>query len=97
MKDVLVAALLGLAVLGSWLGAFGFLRLRSAFDRLHCIAFVNVAGGVPLLLAAFVADGASTRAFKLLALIVIALVGGSATNHALARAILTRQKAHETA
>ncbi len=95
MKAVIIDLLLSLAVLSAWIAAAGFARLTSALDRLHCIAFVTLGSGLPIVAAAFVADGASTRAFKLLLLFVIALIAGAAVNHAVARAIFTRDEVGE--
>jgi multisubunit Na+/H+ antiporter MnhG subunit len=82
--------LLTLAVLAAWLGCFGFLRLRSAMDRLHCAAFVNATTGTTLAVAAFVADGLSDRAFKVLLIAALGLVSGAAASHAIGRALLLR-------
>lgn len=95
MKDVLVDALLALAVVCAWIGAAGFARLVTALDRLHAVAFVTVGSGLALVLAAFVADGPSTRAFKILLMWLVALIAGAAVNQAAARAILTRDEAGE--
>ena len=93
--SVLVDILLGLAVLCAWIGAAGFARLTSALDRLHCATFTTMGCGLPIVLAAFVADGPSTRAFKLLLLFVVALVAGAAMNQATGRALFTRDEAAE--
>ena len=95
LRDVVVDILLGLAVLSAWIGALGFARLTSALDRLHCVGFTTIAAGLPLVLAAFVADGPSTRAFKLLLLWLVALIAGAALNQAAARAIFTRDEVAE--
>lgn len=95
MRSALVDLLLGLAVVCAWIGAAGFARLVSALDRLHAVTFVTVGSGLSIVLAAFVADGPSTRAFKILVLWFVALVGGAAVNQAVARAIFTRDEAGE--
>ena len=71
-------------------GAFGALRLRSPLDRLHAVAFVNVAAGIALAAAAFLEDGVSTRSIKLACLVAVVLVMGAAASHAAGRAILLR-------
>jgi len=83
---VLIAALLALAVGAAWLGCIGFARLRSPYARLHCVPFVTAAAGAPVVIAAFLADGASDRACKILLLVVLALAGGAALSHAAGRA-----------
>lgn len=95
MTKIAVDVFLGIAVLSAWIGALGFARLSTALDRLHCATFVTFGSGLPIVLAAFAADGPSTRAFKILLMWVIALVAGAAVNHAVARAIFTRAEAGE--
>lgn len=87
---MLIDALLGLLVAVTWLGCLGFARLRTPLDRLHCASFVNAAAGVLLAVTAFVADGASDRAFKILLMVAVTLVSGAALSHALGRALLYR-------
>lgn len=89
--DVLLGAVLGLAVASVWLGCIAALRLPGALDRMHAVAFVNVAGGALLTLAAFVADGVSIRAMKVLGLYLLLLVSGAALSHATGRALLIRE------
>ncbi len=95
MSAYVVDALLAIAIVSAWIAAAGFARLTAALDRLHCIAFVTIGCGLPITLAAFVADGFSTRAFKLLLLFVVALIAGAAVNQALGRAIFTRDEVGE--
>ena len=92
---VVIALLLACAIASAWIGAIGFLRLESALDRLHCVTFVYVGSGLPVAIAAFLADGPSTRAFKILLLVVVALVAGAAVNQAVARAIFVRDETGE--
>ena len=95
MRPILVDTLLGLAIVFAWVGAAGFARLSASLDRLHAVAFVTVGSGLSLVIAAFVADGPSTRAFKILVMWLIALIAGAAVNHAVARAIFTRDEVGE--
>ena len=95
MSAVVVDILLGVAVIAAWVGTLGFARLSAPLDRLHCIAFVAVGCGLPITLAAFVQDGASVHAFKLLLMLVVAIVAGASVNQALARTIVTRDEAGE--
>ena len=87
---VVVAVLLAVLVGVTWLGCLGFGRLRTPLDRLHCAAFVNVAGGAALAAVAFAADGPSGRAWKVLVLVVAGVLGGAALSHAAGRALLYR-------
>ncbi len=84
------AVLLTLVVLGTWLGAAGFARLRTPLDRMHCVTFVNVAAGLPLVVAAFLSDGASTRFGKILLIAAVNLLAGAVMSHAVGRALLVR-------
>ena len=95
MSAIIVDILLAIAVISAWVAAAGFARLTSALDRMHCVAFVTLGCGLPIVAAAFLADGFSTRAFKLLLLFVVALVAGAAVNHAVARTIFTRDEVGE--
>ncbi len=95
MSAVAVDVLLGLALVAAWIGAAGFARLRSSLDRLHCATFTTLGTGLPIVVAAFVADGASQRAFKILLLFAVALVAGASVNQAVARAAFTRDEAGE--
>ena len=83
----MIAALLTIAVLATWLGCLGFARLPTAYARLHCVPFVIIAAGIPLTLATFLADGMSSRLLKVLFLMVVLLVSGAALSHATGRAI----------
>ena len=90
MKPFAIDVLLAIAVASVWLGCAGFARLRSPFDRQHTAAFVNATAGLALVVAAFLADGASARALKILLVVVASLVTGSATSHAVGRALRHR-------
>jgi monovalent cation/proton antiporter MnhG/PhaG subunit len=85
-----VEVLLGLTVLSAWLGAVGFLRFKTALDRLHCASFVSAAGGFALALAVLAQDGLTDRLLKMLAIWAILLLSGAATSHALGRALVLR-------
>lgn len=93
--NVVLGIFLGLTVLAVWLGTIGILQARTALARIHAATFVAVAGGLPLLVSVFLADGASPRAWKSLGLMLMLLVTGSATSHALGRAIVTRREAEK--
>ena len=90
MTTAVIDVLLAVAALSVWLGCVGFVRLRTPFDRQHTVAFVNTAAGFAVVMAAFVADGPSTRALKILLAVVASLLTGSAMSHALGRALLRR-------
>lgn len=92
---IAVGILLGVAVLAAWIAALGFARLRWSLDRLHVVSFAVVACGLPIVVAGFVADGASTRAFKLLVVWLVSTIAGASLNQAAARAIFTREEAAE--
>lgn len=65
MRATAANVLLWVSVLNVWLGIAGFTRLRTTLDRLHCVTFVNAAGGGALFLAVLVHDGFSVRPVKL--------------------------------
>lgn len=84
MRAIAIDVLLALAVLACWLGAAGFLRVRTARDRLHSVTFANGVAGVAVVAAAFVADGASDSALKVLIVAAAALLIGGTANLAIA-------------
>jgi len=85
-----IAVALAVVLLAAWLGAAGFARLRAPLDRLHCVTFVNVAGGGALFVAALLSDGLSIRVCKILLLVVVVLLAGAALSHATGRALVLR-------
>lgn len=87
---IAVSLLLAVLVLVLWLAVWGFARMRGAYDRVHCTSLAALGGGVPLVLVAFVSDGASDRAFKILVLAALLLVSGATLAHATGRAIASR-------
>lgn len=92
MKPILIDALLIAVVGAGWLGIAGFAQLRMPLDRLHCVTFVNTVCGVLLTAAAFVSDGVSSRAIKILFIVALSLLSGAAMSHATGRAIIQRGK-----
>ncbi len=90
MSAVAIDGLLAIVVLATWLGCAGYARLRTPLDRMHCVAFVNATAWVALTAAAFVSDGCSGRALKILAITVVNLLAGAAMSHATGRAVLLR-------
>ncbi len=90
MRSIVIDGLLTVIVGASWLGVSGFVRLKSALDRLHCVAFVNVVSGLGLIGAAFVSDGISDRAFKIVLIVAVNLLSGAVVSHATARALSQR-------
>jgi multisubunit Na+/H+ antiporter MnhG subunit len=81
---------LGVAVAGAALGCAGLLRLPKVADRLHLLGFVSVVGGFGLLAASLASEGVTPRSCKIAALVLLNLVGGAASTHALGRALLER-------
>ena len=96
MSAIAAAALLALSVASTWLGVLGFVRLTAPFDRLHAVAFVNVAGSALLVAAAFCADGASGRAGKVALAAALTAGGGAALSHALGRMLAFRESAGDS-
>lgn len=92
MTRLVIDALLAFSVAACWLGAAGFVRLTDPRDRLHCASFVNVAAGLSIALASFVADGLSTRSLKLVLLEAALLLNGAVLAHATGRMVMLRYK-----
>lgn len=89
--SVAIAVLLALAVLIAWLSAAAFVRLRTPFEQLHVIPFVNIAAGLPIIIAAWLADGVSSRSLKCLFLWIVTLAVGALLAHVTARALRLRE------
>ena len=92
MRNTAASVLLWGSVLIIWLGVAGFGRLRTALDRLHCVTFINAAGGGALFLAALAHDGFSVRVLKFALLLFAALVGGALMAHATGRTLFMRER-----
>jgi multicomponent Na+:H+ antiporter subunit G len=90
VTTIFIVAALAVLLLAAWLGAAGFARLRAPLDRLHCVTFVNVAGGGALFVAALLSDGLSIRVCKILLMVIGALIAGAALSHATGRALVLR-------
>lgn len=90
MTRLLLDLCLAGAVLSAWLGCFGAIRMPSALDRIHAVAFTNIAAGLFVAAAAFLADGLSTRSVKLACLVAFVAVTGAAVSHAAGRALMLR-------
>jgi multicomponent Na+:H+ antiporter subunit G len=88
--QIAIDGLLCLFAAAAWLSAACFLRLRTPLDRIHAVTFVNAAGGAALTVAAFLADGPTDRAFKILLIVVINLFAGAAISHMTGRALTER-------
>lgn len=95
MREAAVALLLGLGVGAAWLAATGLVRLRAALDRLHLVAFVNVASGAAFVGAALAQEGVGARPLKLLLLVLVSLLAGAGLSHAAGRALVRRAAAGE--
>lgn len=95
MTALAIDVLLVVTVLAAWLGCAGFARLRTPLDRMHCVAFVNATSGLALTIAAFVADGLSARALKILLIAGLGLLAGAAMSHAIGRSLLLRDGSPE--
>lgn len=89
--SVVVDILLAVGVACAWLGTAAFLRLRTPFEKLHAVAFVNVAGLGPIVIAAFAADGVSDRSLKCAFIYLATLAGGALLTHVTGRALNLRE------
>lgn len=88
--SVVVAGLLALGVAAAWLGVAAFLRLATPLERLHVVAFVNVATGGPLTLAAIAAEGVTARTLKCVLIWLTTLLFGALLTHVTGRALFIR-------
>ena len=91
MSAATLPVLLGLLVAATWIAALAILRLPRALDRLHAIAFLNIAAAVLLGATAIVADGLSGRSLKILFLGGCLVLWGGVLAHAAGRALWLRE------
>jgi multicomponent Na+:H+ antiporter subunit G len=89
--SVVIGVLLALAVAVTWLAALALWRLPRALDRLHALAFLNVAASALVVGAAFLADGVSGRSLKILLMMVVYLAWAAVLSHVSGRAVLMRE------
>lgn len=78
-------------VLLVWIGTAAFLRLRSPFQKIHAVTLVNLAAGAPMIVAAFLADGVTSRSLKCAVLWLCTLAIGALVSHATGRALHLRE------
>lgn len=93
--QIAVDVLLGLCVASCWLGAAAFLRLRDAYDRLHCVGFVGIVGGLFLTVAILVGESFSSFGIKTIAIAVLLLAVNALLTHATGRAFRIRETGEE--
>ncbi|MCJ2088206.1 monovalent cation/H(+) antiporter subunit G [Methylobacterium sp. E-005] len=89
--SVVIGGVLGLAVAVTWLSALALWRLPRALDRLHALAFLNVAVSGLVTVAAFLSDGISGRSLKILVMMVVFLGWAAVLSHVSGRAVLMRE------
>jgi multicomponent Na+:H+ antiporter subunit G len=89
--SVAIGSLLGLMVAVTWLAALALWRLPRALDRLHALAFLNVAASGLVTVAAFLADGISGRSLKIVVMMVVFLGWAAVLSHVSGRAVLMRE------
>ena len=88
--SVAIGILLALGVASAWLGTLAFLRLSTSLERVHVVTFVNFAAGAPVTLAAFLADGISSRSLKVALIWLATLLFGALLSQVTGRAIHLR-------
>ena len=89
--SIVIGILLALAVAVTWLSALALWRLPRALDRLHALAFLNVAASGLVTGAAFLSDGISGRSLKILVMMVIFVGWAAVLSHVSGRAVLMRE------
>jgi multicomponent Na+:H+ antiporter subunit G len=87
--------LLVLGVLASWLGSLALFRLRTPYQRIHCVAFVTVVGGFCFCLAVLLTHPGSPLGWKAAFILVVLACAGAVVSHATGRALLLRESSEE--
>lgn len=90
MNAIIQAALAG-AVAAVWLGALAFARLRTPFEKLHVVTFINVTALGLVVVAAFAADGISSRSLKCAFVFLTVLFTGALLAQVTGRALYLRE------
>jgi multicomponent Na+:H+ antiporter subunit G len=88
--SVLVAVSLLVAVVGVGVSAIGVLVARDAVDRLHYLGPATVVGGLGVLVAVALEEGATLVTLRVAVIVVLLVVVGPVLGHATARAGLAR-------
>lgn len=89
--SIAIDVLLGLSVLAAWLGTAAFIRLRTPFERLHVVTFLNVTAIGTVMAVAFAADGISSRSLKCAVIWAATLASGALVSHVTGRALHLRE------
>jgi multisubunit Na+/H+ antiporter MnhG subunit len=90
LRGGVVAVLLALGVLSTWLSALGVWRMRTVHDRLHYLGPASIVGALSFGLAFLIQEGLSAKGLEgFLAMALFAAVGPLVT-HAVALAARTR-------
>lgn len=87
--------LLLLGVLASWLGCLALFRLKTPYQRIHCVAFVAVVGGFCFCLAVLLTYPESPLGWKAIFILLVLLCAGAVVSHATGRALLLRESSRE--
>jgi multisubunit Na+/H+ antiporter MnhG subunit len=77
-------------VAASWLGVAGLFRLKTPYDRIHCVGFVTLVAGSCFSAAVFVAHPHSLLGPKAIFAFVVLLCAGAVVGHATGRALSIR-------
>lgn len=92
-RQVATAVILFVAAIFALLSALGILRSKNNFAALHCLGVSSVLLAPLTMIAVLVDVGAGVSAVKTVCFMVIVLMGGPVTSHALAVAE-RRRKPH---
>lgn len=88
--DILVAFLLGCAVVSQLACAVGLFLMRNALDRLHFVGPATIVGPVALAAAVWVARGLDTLTIRALLAMVLLVATGPILSYVMARVIAER-------
>ena len=97
LEWVHTAAIWVLMIAGSFFlltGSLGLLRMRDFFTRAHAAGLIDTLGTLLILSALILCIGWEREIFKILLLIVLLLVTGPTTVHAMCRALRHQDNQH---
>ncbi|MFN2475001.1 MAG: cation:proton antiporter [Chthoniobacterales bacterium] len=92
MRDIIIIALLALAVAVEWICCLGLVAMRNPYDRLHASAPANILPPIFIATAVLVHSGVSQAALKTILIALALLFTAPVVTHVIARAVRIREK-----
>lgn len=88
--NLLVGALLTIAVMSALLATIAFARMATPLERLHAGGFLGAVSGSAIVGAGFATVGVTGQSIKMLLILIVLVLSGALANHAIGRALYLR-------